>query len=243
MLAIDIQSLLFSYQQGHSHGPHDHPGADSAVISIDHWQLAQGQRCFLYGRSGSGKSTLLRLLCGLMPPQQGRIQLLGEDITALKPAAMDRFRSQNIGLVSQQLHLLPYLTVAENIALAARLANKVDAQLDQRIATLLQQLQLPASLMHSPAHRLSQGQQQRVAIARALVNQPPLVLVDEPTSSLDYESADAFMHLLLNTLAAETTVLMISHDQRHAPLFDQALSLQTLMQPTEPAAATTMEGR
>jgi len=218
MLAIELNKLLFSYHK-------DQP----ATLDIPHWQLEQGQRCFLYGRSGSGKSTLLRLLCGLMPPQQGHIHLLGEDITTFKSTTMDRFRAANIGLVSQQLHLLPYLTVAENIGLAARLANKHSEDLDDRIGELLQHLQLPDNVRHQPAQQLSQGQQQRVAIARALVNQPRLVLVDEPTSSLDYESADAFMHLLLETLEPETTVLMISHDKRHAPLFDQALSLQDIV--------------
>lgn len=218
MQAIEIQNLVFSY--------HQDPGA--ATLDIPHWQLASGQRCFLHGASGSGKSTLLRLLCGLMPPLQGAIRLLGTDISNLKAAAMDRFRAANIGLVSQQLHLLPYLSAAENIALAARLAHKHNHDLAPRIRQLLQQLQLSDDIGQQPAHRLSQGQQQRVAIARALINQPPLVLVDEPTSSLDYAAADAFIHLLLQTLPATTTVVMISHDQRHAALFDQSLSLATI---------------
>lgn len=222
MLAIELHNLLFSY----------HARQTTATLDIPYWQLAKGQRCFLYGPSGSGKSTLLRLLCGLMPPQQGRILLQGDEITRLKPAAMDHFRASHIGLVSQQLHLLPYLSVADNIRLATVLAQKHDNtdEITDHIHSLLDQLQLPRPLLDKPAQQLSQGQQQRVAIARALINQPALVLVDEPTSSLDYEAADAFMHLLLQTLATETTVLMISHDRRHAPLFDQALSLHEISQ-------------
>ncbi|WP_221796065.1 ABC transporter ATP-binding protein [Oceanobacter mangrovi] len=234
MAAIDIQNLKFSY------------AADSSqpVLDIPSWQLQAGQRCFLYGRSGSGKSTLLRLLCGLMPPQQGSIRLLGEDITQLKPARMDQFRARNIGLVSQQLHLLPYLSVAENIQLAPQLAglSKAAVQASQEyMVRLLEQLHLGSHLLQQPAQQLSQGQQQRVAIARALINRPPLVLVDEPTSALDYQSADAFMHLLLETLEPDTTVLMISHDQRHAPLFDQAVSLQQLLAAGTDQSMTTRE--
>jgi putative ABC transport system ATP-binding protein len=223
MLAIELHNLLFSY----------HVHQTIATLDIPHWQLAKGQRCFLYGPSGSGKSTLLRLLCGLMPPHQGQILLQGNDITRLQPAAMDHFRAGHIGLVSQQLHLLPYLSVADNIRLATVLAKKNGnpREITDHIHSLLDQLQLPRPLLDKPAQQLSQGQQQRVAIARALINQPALVLVDEPTSSLDYEAADAFMHLLLQTLATDTTVLMISHDRRHAPLFDQALSLHEISHP------------
>jgi putative ABC transport system ATP-binding protein len=218
MLAIELQDIVFHYPSS----PPEH------ALCIPHWQVPPGQRLFLHGRSGSGKTTLLRLLTGMMSPQQGQIRLLGENIQSLSPPQRDTFRAQHIGQISQQFYLLPYLSVADNIRLAAVLAKKSSAFLDDRIYQLLEQLDMPPALFHQPARRLSQGQQQRVAIARALINRPALLFADEPTSALDEASTAAFIRLLLQNLATDTTLIMISHDHRQASWFDQSVALQDL---------------
>lgn len=217
MLAINIQQLRFSY--------------DSAIhptLEIAEWQLPAGRRVFLHGRSGSGKTTLLRLLSGQMLPQAGSLEILGNNMASLSASARDRFRAANIGLIAQQLHLLPYLSVADNIRLAANLAGKQTSHTDQQIRELLQRLEMPDHLLGQMASHLSLGQQQRVAIARALINRPALILADEPTSALDEESATAFMQLLLDSLDDHTSLVLISHDRRLARHFDQDVAITDL---------------
>ncbi|MDP2548781.1 ABC transporter ATP-binding protein [Oceanobacter sp. 4_MG-2023] len=218
MLAIELRDVEFHYPSA----PPEH------ALHIPHWQVDHGQRLFLHGRSGSGKTTLLRLLTGMMLPQQGQIRILGEDIQTMSASQRDSFRARHIGQISQQFYLLPYLSVADNIRLAAVLAKKSSAALDNNIYQLLEKLDMPANLFHQTAGRLSQGQQQRVAIARALINQPLLLFADEPTSALDEDSAAAFIRLLLQNLTPDTTLIMISHDHRQADWFDQSVALQDL---------------
>ena len=196
---IDVVALGFRY------GRHD-------VVNLDRFQLAAGASVAVIGPSGCGKTTFLHLLAGLLKPTTGTINILGNEITQMAGARLDRFRGQQMGMVFQRLFLMPALSVRQNIELAQRMARKPrDAA---RIDTLLQQLGL-AGLSDYKPRMLSQGQAQRVAIGRALVHGPALVLADEPTSALDDEHAHQALKLLRDsTEAAGAALLVVTHDQR-----------------------------
>jgi len=206
------------------------------LLDIPAFQLLRGESLFLRGPSGSGKTTLLGLLGGVQVPQRGQVRLLGQDLARLGSAERDRFRVDHTGYVFQQFNLLPFLSVAENVALPCRFSSlrrqrAVARQggVTQAVASLLEGLGLPAALHHRPAAALSIGQQQRVAAARALIGQPELIIADEPTSALDADNREAFLQLLFaECRAAGASLLFVSHDQGLAPLFDRALSLPEL---------------
>lgn len=206
------------------------------LLDIPAFQLLRGESLFLRGPSGSGKTTLLGLLGGVQVPQRGQVRLLGQDLARLGSAERDRFRVDHTGYVFQQFNLLPFLSVAENVALPCRFSSlrrqrAVARQggVGQAVASLLEGLGLPAALHHRPAAALSIGQQQRVAAARALIGQPELIIADEPTSALDADNREAFLQLLFaECRAAGASLLFVSHDQGLAPLFDRALSLPEL---------------
>jgi putative ABC transport system ATP-binding protein len=222
--AIDITDLAFAYD--HQAGP---------VLAIERWVVPAGSSMFLRGPSGSGKSTLLHLICGLLTPSRGRLHVCGQDLQQLRGHGRDRFRARHIGVVFQQFNLLPYLTVRDNLRLAAHFGREPGA-LDP--SELLRRLQLPATVLARPAGSLSVGQQQRVAIARAVINRPELLIADEPTSALDADARDAFIDFVLELAGEEgTTVLFVSHDASLARHFDQAADLPAL-NTVGPAAAT-----
>lgn len=224
VLALEILDVQYSYQKQKT-------SLDSnSVLSIENWQLAQGERVFLYGDSGSGKTTLLNLLCGILQPSTGYIMLFGENITELSNARRDTFRAQNIGVVFQKFNLIPYLTVYKNIQLAAYFAkSQASENLQTRAQNLINALNLPSEILHKQVAQLSVGQQQRVAIARALINEPKLLLVDEPTSALDASARDAFMHLLMQMCdKANTSLIFVSHDTALGQYFDRKVDLMTL---------------
>jgi len=194
-------------------------GSDTPALVINRFSVQKGESLFLHGASGSGKSTLLSLLAGLISPDEGRISVLGTDIVNLSNRRRDRFRAQHIGYVFQRFNLIPYLNVRANIRLAALLAGNGKRCTDSVILSLLDTLRLGEELVTKRADQLSVGQQQRVAVARAMINEPELLIADEPTSSLDYGVRDDFIALLLELqLRTGTTILFVSHDlglQRH----------------------------
>ncbi|MBT1065564.1 ABC transporter ATP-binding protein [Bowmanella sp. Y26] len=198
------------------------------LLNIQHWQVDKGQRVFLYGPSGSGKSTLLNLLSGILKPQQGKISLLGQDITALSAGKRDRFRARHIGMIFQQFNLLPYLSVQENIELAWNFGG--NGERDQGfLAHMLERLELHEALLARRASNLSVGQQQRVAVARALLNKPEIIIADEPTSALDSDLRDQFLHLLLGCVEeTKATVVFVSHDKTLKDYFDIHQDLRAL---------------
>lgn len=196
-------------------------------ITLDGWQLAAGQHHFLYGPSGSGKSTLLSLIAGLRQPQQGQIRLFGQAFSTLAGRKRDKMRARHIGMVFQQFNLVPYLSVLENLQLAAYFV--ANHAVKQRAAVLCEQLLLPARVLQQRADQLSVGQQQRVAIARALINNPELLIADEPTSALDAEAREQFIQVLLQSLAdSHSTLLLVSHDQQLADYLPHSVSLPAL---------------
>jgi ABC-type lipoprotein export system ATPase subunit len=172
----------------------------------------QGQHCVITGRSGSGKTTLLHLLCGLLRPQQGSVHIFGTSIYQLSNRTLDHFRGASIGIIFQKPHLLPSLTVLENLTVAQELAGfKKDTEQQHNILSKLSVLE---KAQNYPA-QLSEGQAQRVAIARALINRPKLLVADEPTSALDDNNAESVLNLLISQATATNTSLIIAtHDQR-----------------------------
>ena len=179
-------------------------------------ELRRGEFLALQGASGAGKSTLLHLLGGLDTPTRGEIQLAGRNLAALRPRDLARLRRQEVGFIFQAYHLLPELDALENVCLPARMARVPAAQAAARGRELLARVGLAARLEHKP-YELSGGEQQRVAIARALINQPPLLLADEPTGNLDSRTGGEIIELLCALRnEQQTTLIMATHDPRVA---------------------------
>jgi putative ABC transport system ATP-binding protein len=201
-----------------------YPGAEGTltVLSGVSLRVAAGETLALTGESGSGKSTLLHLAAGLDAPDEGRVLLMGNDLSAISDAARARVRGRHAGLVFQQFNLVPSLTVEANVAIQARLTGRHDPDLDAR---LIERLGLSEMEARYP-EQLSGGQQQRVAIARALAARPDLILADEPTGNLDEATGDAVLDLLLE-LVAETgaALLMVTHSERLAARMGRRLSI------------------
>jgi putative ABC transport system ATP-binding protein len=175
--------------------------------------LEEGEFTAVMGPSGSGKSTLLNMVAGLDRPTSGSVVVAGTDLGRLGEAGLARFRRDRIGFVFQFFHLLPNLTVLENVLIPAQLRSRVSAEAPGR--KLLSQLGIEDLADRYPA-RLSGGQQQRVAIARALINQPTLLLADEPTGALDTRSGDQVMDLLMELHRQGQTILLVTHDAKLA---------------------------
>lgn len=189
-----------------------HAYDSTEVLNVAVWQVEQGSQWLVLGPSGSGKTTLLHILAGILQPTAGSVSIAGQDLTALKPADLDRFRGQRIGIVLQRLHLVPSLTVVNNLLLAQYLAGL--PQDGARAREVLASLDV-AEKAHAYPHELSFGQAQRVAVARAVVNRPKLLLADEPTSNLDDERCtQAYGLLESQARACDATLVVATHDQR-----------------------------
>jgi putative ABC transport system ATP-binding protein len=178
---IHLQQLRYSW-----------PRSPRDVLSIDSLHIKAGQSVFLFGDSGCGKSTLLGLMAGVLLPQAGKVEVLGQDWQKQSASQRDGFRADHIGYIFQQFNLLPYLNVRDNVLLPCRFSKRraqqaVDAcgSAAQQAEQLLAHMGLPRSVWQQSANELSVGQQQRVAAARALMGRPDLVIADEPTSALD----------------------------------------------------------
>ena len=189
-----------------------HAYDSTEVLSVAAWQAEQGSQWLVLGPSGSGKTTLLHILAGILRPTAGSVSVAGQDLTALKAADLDRFRGQCVGIVLQRLHLLPSLTVMNNLLLAQYLAGL--PQDGTRVRQVLASLDI-ADKANAHPHELSFGQAQRVAVARAVVNRPKLLLADEPTSNLDdARCAQAYGLLESQARACGATLVVATHDQR-----------------------------
>jgi ABC-type lipoprotein export system ATPase subunit len=174
--------------------------------------VAGGDFLALRGASGAGKSTLLHLLGGLDTPQAGEIWFNGENLARLPEAGLTRLRNHKIGFVFQAYHLLPELDALENVCLPARIGRTPAATAETRGRELLARVGLKDRLQHKP-YELSGGEQQRVAIARALINQPELILADEPTGNLDSHTGEGIIELLTSLRAERNATLIIAtHD-------------------------------
>jgi ABC-type lipoprotein export system ATPase subunit len=174
-------------------------------------EIRPGRLVAIVGPSGSGKSTLLNLIGTLDTPSGGRLLFDGEDIGGLSPAARTRFRAANLGFIFQFFNLMPGLTARQNVELAAAIGGRGGRKSRRRAGELLGSVGLGAQV-DSPARNLSGGQMQRVAIARALINEPRLILADEPTGNLDQQNARGILDLLREQTVGERSVAMVTHD-------------------------------
>lgn len=190
---------------------------DSWVHALDHVDLCieEGDFVAVMGPSGSGKSTLMNILGCLDTPDDGQYRLLDQEVAALSDDELSRIRNQHIGFVFQSFHLLPRLNALENVMLPLRYSDVDLAKAQQRAARLLDRLGLSDRAHHKP-NQLSGGQRQRVAIARSMINQPPLLLADEPTGNLDSKTSDEIMGLFIELNAAGQTILMVTHEDEIA---------------------------
>lgn len=195
---------------------------DVAVFSGIDIELAPGEIVALLGESGSGKSTLLNCLAGLDEADAGSITLAGRDLRGMDDEARSALRREAVGFVFQAFHLLPHLSVADNVALPLRLLGQRD---DGRVAAMLAAVELDHLAARMP-RQLSGGQLQRVAIARALVHRPMLVLADEPTGNLDARHAAEVLALLRRcTHDVGAACLLVTHSERAAEAADRRLRL------------------
>ena len=190
-------------------------------------RIPAGSWFCILGASGCGKTTLLNLIGGLEKPDSGSIKVADVEVSALSRREAARFRTKQIGFVFQSYHLLPELSILENVMLAARLAGSGVKAARSRASELLTGMGLAERLDHRPSE-LSGGEQQRAAIARALVNDPELLLADEPTGNLDAESGAEVLKLLadLRGKRPERSMLMITHNRDIARLADGVLLLE-----------------
>jgi len=187
--------------------------------------VARGEFLALRGASGAGKSTLLHLIGGLDAPNAGEIHFAGQNLAALSQIELAHFRRHRVGFVFQSYYLLPELDALENVCLPARVARVPAAQAGARGRDLLARVGLKDRMEHKP-FELSGGEQQRVAIARALINEPELLLADEPTGNLDSHTGGEIIELLKNLRAEKQTTLVIAtHDANVAATAPKVVEL------------------
>lgn len=219
---LSVRDLHKHYRMG---------GKSLHVLRGAELDVSRGQWVTILGASGSGKSTLLHLLGGLDRVDDGTVTFDGRDIYKLRGSALDRYRNRHVGFVFQSYHLLPELTALENVVIGAMIRSSVlgwpgrRGEARRRAAELLQRVGLGERLKHRPS-KLSGGERQRVAIARALVNEPDVLLADEPTGNLDAETGKQIMSLITDLHAQGQTIVMVTHDQQIAASADRRLWLR-----------------
>jgi putative ABC transport system ATP-binding protein len=215
--AVDIENLHKSYRLG-----------DTVIPALGGvtLQVPRGEFTAIMGASGSGKTTLLHLTGGLDLPDQGSILLEGHSVTEMSDQARTLFRRRNLGIVFQSFNLLPTLTARENVMLPLLVDGRPSGEIGPRADELITRVHLEHRARHRPA-AMSGGEQQRVAIARALINQPILILADEPTGNLDPTSSLEVWRLLRDLAdQVHTTILMVTHEPAAAAYADRVHVLQ-----------------
>lgn len=188
--------------------------------------VGAGETVSVMGASGSGKSTLLHVLGGLDKPRGGRVSFKDQDIYGMSAGRRARFRAENVGFVFQSYHLLPELDIVENVVLASMAKGESAQRSEKRARELLDEVGLSDRIGHRP-HELSGGEQQRVALARALMNEPDLVLADEPTGNLDSRTGAKVLHYLFQLVEARGhTLVLVTHSSKVAERCSRQLTLQ-----------------
>jgi putative ABC transport system ATP-binding protein len=195
------------------------------VLKDVNLNVANGEFVAICGPSGSGKTTLLNIISGIDKPTSGQILVLGQDLAVQDEDFLAEFRCSNVGFVFQSYNLVSTLTVAENVAFPMEWIRKPEAEIEKRVAELLETVGLPHRANHFPA-QLSGGEQQRVAFARALVNDPGLILADEPTGNLDAKNGQKITQVLQMLKASGKTVIVATHDPDLMQLADRTICLE-----------------
>ncbi len=215
---LDVTNLRKSYKTG--------DGGMLEVLQGMSFTVDKGEVVAVVGESGAGKSTLLHMLGALDRPTEGAVLFDGEDIFKKDDEALAQFRNRSIGFVFQFHHLLPEFTALENVAMPALIQNKPLDSVEGRAASLLELLGLKERTHHRPG-QMSGGEKQRVAVARALMNEPKLVLADEPTGNLDVQTAET-LHLELIRLsrAFQQTFVIVTHNPAFAKMADRVLTIE-----------------
>jgi putative ABC transport system ATP-binding protein len=208
---INLQNILHTYAQ------------EKPILKLDTFEAQANEHWLLLGKSGCGKTTLLHIIAGLLKPTKGQVHIKQQALYDLKPAQIDRFRARNIGIVLQKTHLMTTMNVMQNLEIAQYMAGLPIKR--KRITDVLEQLQLSHRLKHYPS-QLSGGEAQRLSVARAVLNEPAILLADEPTASLDDENAGKVI-TLLKTQAQQynATLVIATHDQRVKDNFEKVLQL------------------
>lgn len=187
--------------------------------------IAKGESVSVMGHSGSGKSTLLSIIGALNPPTSGTIEIDGIDLYKLSQERRADFRREYLGFVFQQFQLIPYLTAQENVMLPLTTTSRSNKEKRQMAEEALRRVGL-ANKMNRLPNQLSGGEQERVAIARAIVNEPPLILADEPTGSLDTKTGDEIMELFQQLNEEGLTVLMVTHNPDNAKYLGRTIMMK-----------------
>ncbi len=215
MKILEVENLVKTYGKG-----------ENKVHAVDHvsFSVDEGEFVAIVGASGSGKSTLLHLLGGVDRPTSGKVRINDEDIYQLSDDALAIFRRRQVGIIYQFYNLIPILNVVENITLPCDLDGK---RVDKKhLNNLLETLGLSARKQHLP-NQLSGGQQQRVSIGRALINDPAIILADEPTGNLDSKSGEEILALMkLSNQKYHQTIIMITHDLEIASQADRVITFE-----------------
>lgn len=213
MNAVTVKNLSKVFRQG-----------DESIRAVDNisFTVAPGGLVAIVGQSGSGKTTLLNLIGGIEHPSSGSVEVGGMNVCTADDETLSKIRRKKIGYIFQDFNLIPILTAEENIIMPLLLDGKRPDK--ARLRELASFLGIEKRLKHLPGE-LSGGQRQRVAIARALINNPVILLADEPTGNLDKKAADEIMELLLAVNRRGNTVLLVTHEQRYADMCGRKIKL------------------
>ena len=223
---INISKMEFSYRNRRPHAP------SSFGLRVDAFTVPQGARTALVGPSGSGKTTLLGLIAGTLIADSGSIKVNDQIISEFRGGELGRYRVQSVGQVFQAFELLNYLTVIENVMLPWYICSSGRKEVTRsRAMNLLASVGLESKQRSRPGE-LSQGEQQRVAVCRAMLNNPPLLLADEPTGNLDEENKQNVVDLLVEQVTRNrSTLLMVTHDKSLLDKFDSVLDMRDVARP------------
>lgn len=216
-LLLEVKNVSKRYQEG---------SIDTQVLNGVDLSVYRGEQLAIVGTSGSGKSTLLHIMGTLDKPSEGQVLMQGEDLYQLSAARQAKVRNHDLGFIYQFHHLLPEFTALENVAMPGLIQGLPRKEVEQAAKALLERVGLGHRLQHTPAE-MSGGERQRTAIARALINQPKLVLADEPTGNLDAASGDA-VYALIRELGEQfgTAFVIVTHDPKLAARMDRQLLMK-----------------
>jgi putative ABC transport system ATP-binding protein len=195
----------------------------NALAGVD-LEIAPGEFNVILGPSGSGKTTLLNLIGAIDTPTNGNLSILGEELTNLNRKGLAKFRREKIGFIFQFFNLIPTLTARENIEYALQIQKKKSG--NEKVDYVLEQVGLTERSNHFPGE-LSGGEQQRVAIARAIAKEPQIILADEPTGELDYETGIKILELLYSLIESKVTVVMVTHNSEIARIGNRIIKIRS----------------